>query len=582
MHKVITLAIASLALIACKDDVASRLAEIDYKRDARMAQVAQIDDEDEQVTFGVLVNMLHLIESGYADIRSPYEGATRYKQPALRRLGDYESASALAETFAGSLWANRSFAGSVRIEQPFDYPLPHTLTWDILTLADGTALAISTDYDPNATDIQAIDTQNEFRVIYDPSGALPDGASPPASISGTFNAPLTDAVLTAQFDASDTGETQTLGGFTVTLIEAGNHLAIVDIRMADGSSPTIDNDAIFVEATDATGAYLDSFASSWGNPEQLETANTIFDELIQAAVDGELGDLSEESLDAELLARTGLDKASSVYGVISFHGTVDTVEVTLLAPGEDVDGFTMDITLPTDEFSGLLDGPEIPEIAVNGSVYDHESIAFLANAPVDIDPADINTAIVVEKDGFRDLVRFEYPDVISNLFLDTFSRYDDDAEDQIVVTFEDASGNTINVTDEDAFEFTINRVEFDLALFPTAPARVSGQFPVKIMTDLTRETYDADTNPDAVTLFDNQVRVDRNQFRNWDSSYKLLARDQTGQLLNSLTVQQMPTTDDTRIQVYYFYGEVAEVELLKAGPTDTVIYNFDAAIATAH
>lgn len=351
--------------------------------------------------------------------------------------------------------------------------------------------------------------------------------------------------------------------------------------MADGSSPTIESDAIFVEATDATGAYLDSFSSSWGNPDDLGAAMPVFDELIQAVIDGDIDDLSEEALNQEMFARTGLDGPTSLLGHIGFRGTVDAVEVTLLLPSTDGEELSQIITLPALDTTEFLKGP-IPDIPTRGAVYDHERTTFLATVPIDIDPATVNTAIIPQHDAFQELVSFNYPYVISDLFIGIYDRYDDDAEDQIVVTFLDSSGNVITVP-EDAFEFTINRVEFDVTQFPTPPARVTGQFPVVVMTDMPRETYDASTNPDAIEISGNQVvRIERSQFRNWDTGNELvLARDASGQLLKKLTILNISSPGEERVSVHYFYGEVAEVELLKRGNRETVIYSFDAAIEPA-
>lgn len=575
MRRIATALTVTIALTGCKDDIESQLAALQEARDARIAKVKQISDPAARDTFGFMTSMLYQIQAGYIESRRPYTDGTQYTQPTLRRLQDYGSPVDMAQTFAGSLWAKLDFTQAVDVEEPFAFPLQHELVWERITLSDGTVLPISRDYDPESNEIQAIDTNFDYRVIYNSDGGLPEGAALPASIAGQFNTMLPSAVLTVTFDASNAGDTQDIGNYSVKLVEAEDHLAVVEISNSDGTAVTLDSDHVIVEAMDETGGYLDSFGSSWGNPEQLQNALAAFDELIQAAVDGTIDDFSDDAIEAEMLARAGLDMQEKLHGQIGFRGSIDKVEITLMPPGDLA--YTETVTLPALAFSGQIEGPNIPEIPVTGTVYDHARAAFLDNTPVDIDPSDINTAIVAEHDNFRDSVRFNYPDVVSNLFVDAFRRYDEDAGDAFAMFF-DASGDRIIATDPDAFDLTVNRVEFDPALFPTPPARVTGQFPVLIMSDIGREVFEPDTDPDALTIVGNQVRVDRNQFRNWDGNHEVLARDASGQLLKTITIQGVSSDDDRRLQVHYFYGDVARVELLKSGPTEMVLYNFDAAI----
>ncbi|MEO0932075.1 MAG: hypothetical protein AAFY14_15750, partial [Pseudomonadota bacterium] len=454
----------------------------------------------------------------------------------LQRLLDYDSPQGMAQTFAGSLWATLDFTQAVDVETPFDYPLPHDLTWQTITLSDGTALPISRDYDPRATDIQAIDTNFDYRVIYNNDGSLPEGAALPDSITGQFTTTLPDAVLTATLRAR---ESQTLGDHTVKLVEVDNHLAIIEISRMDGTPVTLDSSDVFVEAIDETGRYLDSFASSWGNPEQLQKAMGAFDDLIEAAIDGTVDDFSADAIDAEMIARAGFDMHETLYGQISFRGSVEKVEVTLLPPGEVA--YTEVITLPAMAFNGQIDGPDIPELPMAGAVYDHDLASFLETTVIDIDPAEVDTFIIVENRNLGPGIRFNYPDVISTLFIGSFGRFDSSIDENTSFIFYDDAGNTINA--RGAFDFAIDRIELEPDKFPTPPARVTGQILVVVMTDIGREVFRPETDPEAIAILGNQVRVHRNQFRNWDSGHVLLARDSTGGLLKNMTIIRADALD---------------------------------------
>ncbi len=573
--------IAAVAITACKDDVESQLAALDAAHEARREQVQKIPDAEARDTFAFLTRILHQIATSYIEIQTPYVGPTRYTQPVLQRLTDYGSADELAEVFAGSIWAELTYTASVDFQLPFLNPLPHQLTWTSVTLSDGREIAITQDYDATSADIQAVETSFDIRIIYAPDGKIPEDAPLATTLTGQFEQQMPQAVLNTVFGANDTGDTRQLDEFDVKLVAAEDHLVKVQISRSDGAEITLDDDAIFIEARDETGAYLRSYRSSWGDPEQLRAAVGVFDDLIEAAIDGTLDDMSEKALSAEMTKRIGSDQSGRLYGQVGFAGIVDQVEITILPPGDNPVTYTQQVTRPTPPLSGWIRDTEIPDIAVVGSVYDYETEILLASAQIDINPAEVSQAINVQHGDLQSIVRFEYPDTLSGIFLDTFDRYDDDADDQIVVTFYDSANNPIDPDRSDAFEFTINRVEYDLALFPTPPARVAGQFPVRVMTDMPREIFVKDTDPDAVRITGNQVHISRELFRNWDSNYHVIARDDAGRPLAKITTQDVDTTTEARPKIYHFYGQVAEVEFLKRGQIETVIYTFDTALETA-
>lgn len=563
-----------LALTACKEDVDSQLAKIDSQRDMRIEQISAIANPETRNALSYLADLFHYIQTGYVEAQKTYDGPTVYAEPQLKRLNDYNSVAEMAEIFTGSLWANRIYAGDLDLIPPFNYPLPHQLTWETAVLADGSEIMVTDEYDPTSDKLQAIFHFGDVRVVYSPEGGTPADASPISGIRGTFETHLPEVVLKTVFNHDEVGKTKALGDYLVKLVGAKDHLAIVEVTTADGAMPPFENKAVVIEALDETNTHLDRSSSSWGDPEVFKAAQPTLDKLIQAAVDGEIENLEEDALFAEITEQTGPKAQTSLYGQITFRGQIDKLEITLLEPEKDSAPYRKTLELTAIEFPGLIDGPDIPSLSVEGTVYDHDAETFFVTAPTDIETARVHSAITPEFDSYQSLVRFNYPEVISNVFLDAFDRYDGDAE-QIAVSFLDNQNNPIEPTNKDAFEFTINRIEFDPTLFPAPPARVIGQFPVHVMQSIERDTYTSTTRPEAVAIVGNQVRIARNSFRNWDSDFHLIAWDEQGKLLKQVTAQGVTQPEDARTKVYYFYGNVAEVELLKAGPIETAIYEFD-------
>ncbi|MFQ6553235.1 hypothetical protein AAD018_012940 [Aestuariibius insulae] len=564
---------AVIALAGCEEDLEDQLAALEAEEAEVRTRIATIEDEALREGFNGTYGMLYWIKSRRLQSQMPPE-TVQYTSPEITIVEDYGSTSEMVQIYLETLAAELSFTGAAVPIEAFDFPLDSQLTWETVILEDGRRIGIGTEYDNTDPSIQGVFDGTWVRVIYNAEGTTPEDASLAGQIEGRFEADLPGAVLEAEFGPRDIGETQKIGPYEVTFTAQEDHQVFVQIERTDGEPVDLETDAIFIEARDETGQHLFRSSGSWGHPEQIEAMVEILDGLLEQALSGDLQDAEVEALIDEAMTESGMMAPDLYHGSAGFNGIPRDVSVTILAPdgGEMLSEL---VVLDVVDFDALDEVQTLPGIELGGPVYLGEQVAArLASEPFEIPADEIAGAITPRQNGYSAQVAFDYPDAVSGLFLDVFSRYE--LEDEAVeATFVDASGDPIALG-EDAYDWTINRIEYDLEQFPVTPERVQGQFIVKTMPGIERERLGADVLPDWLEMDGNRIITSFNKVPgNVQVQYRHFARSGGRFLKPFKTVNYSDEAAASRRQVEFYYGQVDEIELFTAGPIVEVPYAFD-------
>ncbi len=565
-------------LTACKEETADAISRVHQEWADRVAKIELIKDSGTRENFSRMARFLEFMEVSRIEAAVPSK-TTRYTTSALARLEDYANPAEMAKVFLGAL-VIETFSNSLKLQEAFSYPLPYEMDLNGVQLADGQVVRVSEEYFPERPEIQAVRASSLIEMVYDPSGAVPEGQALPTHVSGTFTTELPGAVLQVEFGANESGKTREIGDYSVKLVKMDGHQVAAEIARIDGAMPKIETGSIYIEAQDETGRFLDDRGSGWGDPEDFSKLTKALDVALEAAIKGKLIEADPDVLFEKISKIGGLEEAKEIYGEVDFRGTPDRIRVTLLAPagGEHI---SREIILPVLALEGFRYAETPDVIAVSGPVFNHGIEAVFRDLPIDLTAKEIVTGISIEHSGYANSLSFNYPDVQSDIFIDGFDRFDDLDMPLLNLAFLDANGDPVTATDDEAYEFTVNRIEYDPALFSSPPVRVTGVVPVQRLTSMSRVDYAVDDLPETLIIKGNMLLIRGDEMSGLDDeNLALFARDGDGRHLLMLhqEILKAEGNDGLRQIVQYYYGDIGGVTLLSRGEIETLPYAFDAAL----
>lgn len=564
-----------LLLSACKEDPADAISRVHQEWTDRAAKIELITDTKSRENFDQMARFLKFMEVSRIEAETPPK-ATRYTTSALARLEDYTNPAEMAEVFLRTLIIE-TFSNSLKLQEAFSYPLLHKMDLNEVQLADGQVISVSEEYFPERPVIQAVRRGASIDMVYAATGAVLDEQVQPIHVNGTFTTELPGAILQVEFGKNESGKSRQVGDYSVKLLKIDGHQVAVEIARIDGAMPEIETESIYIEARDKTGGFLDDRGSGWGNPEDFNKLIKALDLALEAAVKGELVEADSDVLFEKISDIGGLEEPKEIYGEVDFRGTPDRVRVTMLAPagGQQV---SREINLPVLALERFryAETPEL--IEVSGPVFNHEIEAALRDLPVDLTAKEIATGIPAKHSGYDNSLSFNYPDVQSDIFIDGFSRFDDVDPPLLSLTFLDAKGDPITVTDEGAYRLTIDRIEYDPALFPRPPVKVTGQVPVRRLTGMTRVAYAPDDLPKGLSIKGNMLLIDPEVFPAVGEEIRLFATNGEGRFLSQVHEGRIQTESGMLLNIQYYYGEIGGVVMLERGDIETLPYVFEAAL----
>ena len=562
-----------MALLGCKEesleDKRNALDNIQIQMQERLSNIEIEDDAVRMELERVARSLVWLHEMEIDALDPPNE--VKYQENPFLWLEDYPSTSELFDNYRGGILAftDEDYRlGSVDILLPFDYPFGTTLTWKEVELADGTTVPVSGDFEINPPDVQVANAGTALRVI--PSTEPYDENTPrPTQVRGglEIEVPDTFARMTLR-----EGERRQIGSYVVSVTAVEGHNVTVSVERQDRGFVLEDPIDITIAAKDQTGRYLDSSGSSTGTgddslAEYIDILFNFMKDLEKRKIDIEIIDIEAEMAERsrDLKEKYG----HQIFETTSFRGQVETVEVLFASEIK-----LMNVPLALDTILAQNPGYDeevvVIDIPANSVAYDRE-LAYLT-APdriMELPPEDVAAQIQIKQPRVWDedvYVKFEYPEnVISNLFLNAFYRYDFHFGDSSV-TFLDTKGQALE--DQPTYDLTVNRLEYQPVSTAIAPNRVRGQFEVRLMADVGIREYFASDLPAGVQIVGNRVH--------WEQGEDLIfALDYQGRVLRKFHTVRFPSSSSPSLNVDYYYGKPETILVVSKGSTESVTYTFD-------
>lgn len=560
---------AAFLMVACEESIEKQIAAREAEHEAFKARAGEIADEaTREALLNVGWSYFLVTKIGLENRLPPAE--VRYDERPLAILEDYAGPADLTENFLGGLLGKNDpkyFRTSLDVIEPFDFPFEHRFDWRDVELEDGEIVAVTTEeeYEDAAERIQVIERFGDLRMF------APEGVEVPlpVRVRGEFVASPPRSVLRASLIA---GDERTLGDYLVSVREIEGHYAVLEVVRADGGALDLKGADVVAGATDAEGRYLDRSGSGTGANDFYEVFGALLYTLLEAAEEGELDSADVEARLEAAAAPYQAEAEKTLVKTFYFRGEVAGLEIVLLAPGDGETSFPVEVKLDAMD-AYVDDGRPVERRPMEATAYDYGLSTLMdPKLRADLSAEDVATEIVVKQE--RGNVYFEYPAVLSDVFLDSFSRYE---EEDAVVRFFDGDGSAIALP-EDAdpfYDATVNRIEVYRDAFDVAPARVAGSIPVVLMPGVSIKRFEAGRTPENIAIEENMIIVSDHVN---NGRRELYALDGEGRFLKRFLATTYSYEDAPSKRALYYYGEPKGVLIIERGRTETATYAFDIAL----
>lgn len=541
----------------------------------RYAAVQQIRDDATRAQFEQLAGILDIM----AEIDEAFDeppGETRHVVSELAVLDDYDSIDRMTEVYTGSLLADGKGSNYLETVRPFDYPFAHELTWQTMKLSNGKTVPIASSdtFSLAEGETQAVAVTSDWLEI-GWSAEDTENEVVPVALQGMFVTDLPGDIVTLDLDRDDLGKPLSFGDFTLTLTELDAFRAGITLDDPDGDLSSFDSDTLIVEGMDADGLALRQHLREWGPEADAERIGKIADALIERAVSGELKVSGMAELEALALQESGLRNPASLTGRYGFRGSPESLRVTLLVPGGRHVETSVDVDVV--KLGTLIDGRRAAPLRTTGSVYAHDLTRFDMDAAIDLTRQQIAETIIpratVSDGAFT--IRFSYPDVRSGWFILGWNRVRIDEADKDWIRFYDDDGNLLAAQGEDAVSAPdLGRITYDPSRFEAPPAEAEGTVYVERMISVGRKRYSIDALPEGLSAIPGAVLVHRTTIGFDGPPPRYLALDASGRYLRAIGQTSYEPKGEDYVTAHYFYGDIAEIEVVSAGETELVAVPF--------
>lgn len=543
--------------------------------EAREQAIAAVKDE---ATRNALADMLGILRH-MQRVELPYRqapGQTVYAPSRLAVLSDYPDAQTMIDVYAAGIVGGVEPDGSISVIPPFTLPYLHTFDWRTISYSGGPDIPAESEEGPAVT-LQRKNPKARGVVVpaTDPEGAVP------TVMTGRLNVEMPKSVAEIAFSRNEIGEVKAAGDYLFKLTAIEGHRVELETWHRDGGVPGFASDGVIVEARDTSGKFLGLHARLWEVPDQFQRGLIKLDELTAQARAGKFR--AKDTTD--LLQKAGWrDAPATMRGRLGFKGTVDSVRVTMMVrEGEHFTPVTRDLATPVLPINRGVNAEGMTPLKLAGAAYDHELATELRDGPLEIERKEMAKRIkvdVVQLDGYP-VVRFSYPDVLSNRFFQTPVRFGLEDAESVSVTFYDAAGKPLAGEEGRAWGRVDEGIGYDPGGFSGVPVRAAGQIAPRRVADLPRRTLTPGKLPDGIEIDRNMVTVDTSRHPYDTAGMLWLAKDATGRylVLTGRMALNDPESGNTSI-VHYFQGDVATLETIERGKVERVPFKFDVRLPT--
>lgn len=601
MKTLLTLVICIAAFTSCSSsndaDIDKKLAALEKEKLAFEKKVESIKVDSLKKSAQQFGSMLFWIQKAdLENMRTPKD--TAYQENTMAFLEDYPTVAGLTDNYLkGILIENNgdySTKRQLKIISPFAYPFQQNLTWTNVQFSDNTIKPIIEEYKDGSKDIQVVKSSyhdgSELDIFY-PNGTNESLQQQPSFLNGTIETISPKAVLQFKFANNETGDTKEQNGIKVKLVSIKGHIVTVEITNPNKQDPALKDfkgDLVTIEATDKTKKFLSRKGSSSGPDDLLDYYKSVLNKIID---NPENVKTLEKDLEKSEQDYEKKHKNQSYYKTY-YRGPVEDVIVYVSDYSKAV-VTKKELKLPAYSFKSSFDPKPIAEIPVQATVYDR-SLNDILNQKSELKAENLTKEIKIEQKAYSPpkaggsaenaQFSFEYPKVLSTLFMDDFRRYealktvsfyDKKGGKQIVlpadsVDYNDGSGRKENPW----VEFQVNRIEYNPSKFPVKPKFATGLIQINL-ADVKKIVYPVSKLAPGVTVNGNKLIIDNAIVKGND---KFFVKDKTGKylkLITKITYSAKSGNNNEDKQVSYYYGVPFTIEQYQQQDSKTVDHTFE-------
>lgn len=518
---------------------------------------------------------------------------TEYGEDSLAILKDYPNPQAVTDTYTNGLFIQRKPSDSdfltnlepifpFSFRAPDEFPFPHNVDWQSVTLDNKKVVAFSKDRNEDAQDIQlapAADSEtapNDLELIYPfKDDALPPGQKNkpnPVTLNGELQVVTPRKVSSFELSKKDVGAKQTDENITVTLLSLDKNVAEVEIQNnAEIPDELIDDEfnPLIVQAQDKEGHYLTRASGITQNAAQVEFYEKKLAELMDQK---QLTPEFQTQLNAQL--HTFNQQQKTHYAKVFFNGMVDKVEISVLDYSQTKISKTQ-LSVPVRQFNERTYGLEVQPLLLPVVVHDTQAADFLKT--YDMNEEQFRQSVLIHQDveNIEDAkVEFSHLATFNDELLGPVN-----SADAPPVTFYtqgtgDKPGDKINLPlDSYEFDAAQSDISYDLTQFPQLPAYASGSVPL-FFANIEKSFMDVAQLPKGLSLKSNALVVDLAMYPN--EKWRFYAKDGSGKYLKEiLSVSHQATQySEAMFDVHYFYGEPTTLEAYQRTDVKQIKYDF--------
>lgn len=602
MKILLTLFICIVTFTSCSQsndrDIDKKLADLEKEKLAFDKKVESIKIDSLRKSAEEFGGMLFWIQKAdLENMRTPKD--TSYQENPMAILEDYPTVQGLTENYLnGILIENNgdfSTKRQLKVIYPFEYPFQQNVVWTNVQFNNNTVNPIVAEYKEDSKAIQVVKSSynngNELDVYY-PNQENNIAQQQPVLLNGSVETVSPKAILQFKFAHNETGDTKEQNGIKVKLVSIKGHIVSVEVTNPNKQDPALKDfkgDLVNIQATDKTKKFLSRSGASSGPDDLLDHYKSILNKIIDNPENVKSLEKDLEKSEAEYEKK---HKNQSFYKTY-YRGPVEDVIVYVSDYSKAV-VVKRELKLPTYSFTNHSDSKTIAEIPSHATVYDR-SLNNVLNQKSELSEKDLTKEIKIEqkaytpptkKGGYEGMAQFsfEYPKILSTLFLDDFSRYeklktvsfyDKKGGKQIVlpadsVSYHDGSGSVENPW----VEFQVNRIEYNPSKFPVKPGYATGLIQIRL-SDVKKIVNPVSKLPAGIKVVGNQLIIDGSAV---EGNNKFYVKDKTGKYLKQITsiaYDGKSGYNNDRIQVNYYYGVPFTIEQYQQQDSKIVDHTFE-------
>ncbi len=583
---------ALLIASGCSPSDEKKQASLEEKTAKFEQSLDAIQDPKLRDAIADLGGSLLLLERAQAKLATkPIEA--EYGEDTLALLKHYPTPKALVDTYINGLFvlhkaSHSDYLTDLQPVFPFSFnsleqfPFPHGLEWQSVTLSNNKVIPFQPEWSETDPGIQLSPSSSNLTNPDDLTVTYPfiegieteNKSQPqPVSLKGAIEVVAPGKVLTFDLSKKDVGHTRTDGTVTLKLLLLEKNYAEIELTNSAPLAPEVGDESpnpLLVQARDSTGQFLTRSGSINESAAQV------------AFYEQQLAEMQKQKAWSDAFEKQLTDKQkafehkqSSHYAKVYFNGLIDNLQVNVL----DFSTATLtrkDLDLPVMRFDKNSLQHTVQPLPMPVTVYDDGAASWLKDASMTEDQLKNSVTISQStEDASAAHIVFDHPFTFNDDLVGAERNSSESPVTFFTANDKGERGEPIELPTE-AFELNPSRgtLTYDLNLFPENPGYVVGSIPL-FLANIEKATVDVAKLPEGLTLKDNALVVDQQQFPS--DSWRFYAKDASGNYLKEIlgVSHRAEEYGTATFDVHYFYGQPTSLESYQRIDLSTVQYGFE-------